>query len=135
MEEMESFQTDRSIEVFKGSLNPIFSREVISRFKRMSRVETNPHSFTVLNSFDDSLDLIKGIADLRPLPCGVLQKEKNRILYFLKGLINPLRNSFNGLIFGGFHSMTDMDDQIIGSQILRPLKIRSDGADGSLIKF
>src|SRR3972149_5732452 len=99
MEEMESFQAKRLIKVFNGPFNSILIGKIISRFKRMSRVKTDPHSFLVMNSVDDFFDLIKRMADLCPLACCVLQEENDSVLHLFKGPVDPQGNCLNGLIF------------------------------------
>src|SRR4030042_4593787 len=106
MKEMESFQAGRLIKVFKSPLDSIFVREIMACFKSVGCVEADSHSLVVMNSFDNFFDLVKGIADLCPLSCCILQKENDPILHLFKGLIDPLRKSLNGLIFRCFHSVT-----------------------------
>src|SRR4030043_204595 len=118
MKEMEFFQADRLIEALKSLLNSIFVREIVACFKRMGGIEADPHSVIFLDSFNDFFDLFKGITDLRSLSCCVLQKKDDVILHLLKSLIDPLRNSLHGLIYRCPHSVTDMDDQILGSQMI-----------------
>ena len=96
---MESFQTNGLIKGFERPFNSIFIGKVVSRFKRMRRIKTDSHSFMIRNPVDNSFDLIKGIANLCPLPCCVLQEENDSVFHLFKGSVDPLKNSLNGLIF------------------------------------
>src|SRR3989304_10334530 len=99
MKEMELFQADRMIEFFKGPLDSILIREIITCLKRMGSVEADPHSLMVMYPFDNFFDLIKGVSNFRPLSCCVLHEENDRILNLFKGLIDSSRDCLDCFIF------------------------------------
>ncbi len=81
----------------------------------MGCIEADSHSLLLMNSLDDLFNLLKGVADLCSLSSSIFQEEDDRILHPLKGLVNSIDNSFYGFILRGFHSMTDMDNEISDS--------------------
>ena len=101
----------------------------------MGRIEADAYPFLFINPADNSCQLLKSIANLRTLPSSILQEKSDGILNPSKGLIDPLKNSLNRLVFQRFHPMADMNDEVLGSDMLCSLKVNDDRSDRSFIEF